>query len=278
MKNILYNNFEYLHKPGSILKRLMFPLIDKSRKITCKTYGDRVIKVRLSEPVGKAIFLHGIYDLSVSEGILRLLRSGDSYADIGANVGYTALLASTVLSESSRIHAFEPHPTTLDNLKENLGLNSCKAIVYPFGLSNVGGSGKIHAMEDGHLGAAKLGVEGIPVNLRRLDDLQLEIDFIKIDVEGHELMALKGGKRTLQSVRDLIFEDESLNENVRKFLQDLGFKLFKIGRLRSGPQLYPLPDRDRRVTLWEPQNTLATRDSKNALSSFATPGWRCLWS
>lgn len=58
--------------------------------------------------------------------------------------------------------------------------------------------------------------------------------------------------------------------------QACGFTLFKVGRSISGPALYALPDTARRVSSWEPQNTIATRDVVRLQHRFNDSGWQCL--
>ena len=273
---ILYNNFEYLKRPLSIFRRMNLRFLAADKFICCIMNNKKHIKVRLSEPVGKGVYLHGVYDLGVSEGILRLTNPTDTFGDIGANVGYTSLLASSIVKSEGQIHAFEPHPETIKELKRNLELNNSRVKIHPYGLSEHSGKASMTVHEEGHRGAAKIGKGGVQVELRRLDDLGVNFNFIKIDVEGHELETLKGLRFTLERVRDMIFEDDKCSTELHSLLSHLGFTLFKIGRKIDGPSLYELPDNERRVTNWEPQNYLATRNPERAIKLFAPRGWRCL--
>src|SRR5687768_706385 len=66
--------------------------------------------------------------------VLRLiLRPGDTYIDVGANIGTTVIPAADRVGSTGIVWAFEPHPTIARYLSENVQLNS---------LSNV----RIHAV------------------------------------------------------------------------------------------------------------------------------------
>lgn len=51
------------------------------------------------------------------------LKKGDTYIDVGANVGVTVIPAAKCIGESGRVIAVEPHPAICSYLKENIELN-----------------------------------------------------------------------------------------------------------------------------------------------------------
>jgi hypothetical protein len=55
----------------------------------------------------------------------RNIQAGMKYLEIGANIGYFTVLASTLAGNTGRAHAFEPEPTAFSLLKINCGLNHC---------------------------------------------------------------------------------------------------------------------------------------------------------
>lgn len=148
--------------------------------------------------------------------VRRLLRPGDCVVDAGANIGYvTALLASWV-GPSGRVHSIEPVPETCDLLRRavrSLGLDQVQ--VHHCAVSDHDGVGRMEVPEypgggenfyESHLtsDAAAAG-RCVEVPLRRLDTVLGEdagrVAFVKMDVEGHEQVALLGATRLLERAR-----------------------------------------------------------------------------
>jgi FkbM family methyltransferase len=57
------------------------------------------------------------------------LRPGDTFIDIGANIGYFSLLAASRVGSTGQVHSFEPNPETFKGLQHNVVLNGFKQIV-----------------------------------------------------------------------------------------------------------------------------------------------------
>ncbi|MDW8320126.1 MAG: FkbM family methyltransferase, partial [Armatimonadota bacterium] len=58
-----------------------------------------------------------------SKVLRQLLRPGDVYIDVGANIGHLALEAAQCVGEAGQVYAFEAHPTIAQYLRENVQLN-----------------------------------------------------------------------------------------------------------------------------------------------------------
>jgi hypothetical protein len=66
-------------------------------------------------------FYCGLHESEDMAFVLHLLRPGDVFYDVGANVGSYTLLAATA---GARVHAFEPSPPTAARLRRNVALNA----------------------------------------------------------------------------------------------------------------------------------------------------------
>jgi FkbM family methyltransferase len=68
----------------------------------------------------RAVILYGAWEPGVTQQITSILEPGDTFVDIGANVGYHSLLAATV---TNSVVAIEAHPGTFEKLRANMDMN-----------------------------------------------------------------------------------------------------------------------------------------------------------
>src|SRR5262249_16356678 len=135
------------------------------------------------------------YEPAETRFVRTVLREGDTFADVGANVGWFTLLASMIVGRQGRIHAFEPRPETVDYLEKRVFLNrpEGQVTIYRYGLSDADGQTLlVWAKDTDNPGGSFLAdhkphpsAESQLVAVRSLDDLALSrLDFMKVDVEG----------------------------------------------------------------------------------------------
>jgi len=147
---------------------------------------------------------------SIEPDEVRIVRSilqsieARTVLDVGANVAHFSI----AMAERCRtVHAFEPNPPVYAKLLANIKLNPNRNIVpHNFGLSDVDTVLPFQSVSAGHDGQGNFTVDGdlsLPVSPGDTLDID-QVDFIKIDVEGHELRALRGLARTLASHRPII--------------------------------------------------------------------------
>ena len=192
-----------------------------------------------------APFFQGGYEPDVALLLDALLPEGGVFFDIGSNWGYFSLYAASN-HQALAIHAFEPFPSTYADLircVEQAGiahLVTCHQVA----LSEADGDARIHLPDRLHSGQATVSASGgTRVPTRRLDSMKLpRPDFIKMDVEGHEIEVLRGAVETLRMHKPfLIFENtkpyhgppETVLEPLF-FLQHLGYRLYAPAIQRAG--------------------------------------------
>jgi len=132
--------------------------------------------------------------------------SGDVIIDAGAYFGDTALWFSKYIG-NGRVYAFEPMEDNFKILKENIKANSLEKIVIPVkkGVGETESKLKI----SGYAGGASVefgGSNGKTIDIISIDkfvsDNKIEhVDFIKMDIEGAELSALKGAAETIKKFK-----------------------------------------------------------------------------
>lgn len=165
-----------------------------------------------------------------------LCRRPGTSVDVGANLGiYTQML----LRQRQRVVAVEPNPGLARRLRSAFG---DRIRVVEAALSSEPGRATIHvpilrgreidtrATLEPELHAGMM-TRRLEVNVRTLDTLDVsDVDFLKIDVEGHELEVIRGGMRMLKATQPrLLIEMEERHrshviEHMVKLLGPLGYR------------------------------------------------------
>lgn len=173
------------------------------------------MKLDLADWLGQHIFATGEYEPSTTALIQSLLKPGNVFVDVGANAGYFSLLAAKTIGKHGRVYAFEPAPETYKELVNNIHLNQFENIkTYPIAASNYQGSIDFSIAPETHKGLSSFrtiaGSKKLTVPTMQLDnvvDFPLEIDLVKIDVEGAECRVLSGMNRIIRRCKpDFIIE------------------------------------------------------------------------
>jgi FkbM family methyltransferase len=275
---------EYLFRPGQILRRLLFKPSNDSAPLPLP--WNCTINACTAEVLGRSIATQGVYDLPVTEAIMRLTDAGDTAFDVGANIGYMTLVLAMSVGPRGRVVSFEPSPNVLPTLRMNVSnwksLQIAPVEIKTFALSDRDGEGRLGfpAYCNQNWGVASLEVEeaGIPVKRCRLDSLESGgAAVMKVDVEGHEAAVFSGAENLLarKLIRDIVFEEHHpYPARSHQILLEHGYRIFRLARSAWRPLLLPAdaPPRQRYL----PSNFVATTDSSRAESRCRPQGWRAL--
>jgi FkbM family methyltransferase len=164
----------------------------------------------------------------------------EAFLDVGANIGLYSVFVG--LATPVELHAFEPVSRNCHQLCGNLFVNqlSERAQVYPLALSDQVGEAEIH-IDPTSTGVSRLATDDGSrdpsvftrrerIRLARLDDLldwQGRRLFIKIDVEGHELPALRGMQQLLANNQVILQVEAFAGEAARAlaaFMEGIGYR------------------------------------------------------
>ena len=163
------------------------------------------------------------YDTEDICACLRLFEPDSVVLDVGANVGFWTVPMARVLSGGGKIHAFEPLPSNLKRLRENVRLNGLEGVVeiHEVGLSDKAATVEISLREDfsngSDTGNAAIVIDEsdrqfrcTAIAVEALDEvfpsLKLErLDFAKADIEGHEDKFLAGASSVISQFRPVLY-------------------------------------------------------------------------
>lgn len=162
--------------------------------------GQSMIGPLEDESVFKYIVKDGAWEPHVTKLIMESLEPGDVFVDVGANLGYFTIIASRLVGASGAVHAFEPAPLNYNYIIKNIQLNALKNVqLHKTGLWNCCSTKKL-TIPPKFYGGARIDTAGeIEISCIALDDLALAPNLIKIDIEGAEIFALEGIRRTIDT-------------------------------------------------------------------------------
>jgi FkbM family methyltransferase len=200
---------------------------------------------------GRAVLLHGCLEPETVALLSALLSEGMTYVDVGANIGHHALIAASRVGERGAIHAFEPAPAMFEALRRNMRRNGCRNVscnncalgdqqgVAQFYLSDIS-----HSCANSLARTVHVTDRQVSISVRTLDDYAVaaainRLDVLKVDVEGAELMVLRGAERTISQFQPLIVLEFSKHTiafgyeaaELAQTLRNLEYELFTVGTM-----------------------------------------------
>lgn len=171
-----------------------------------------------------------------------LMNRGETFVDVGANVGYYSLKTALENNENEvKVIAIEAHPETYlaflkniecDNLEGIIAINKAVAdkkqetMMYEMCTSDgiwMAGNSSIYVAFDGDA--------SVPIQCDTLDNLLAghKVDALKMDIEGAEVMALTGASRVLSELCKIVVEIHGENlATIQSILKDRGFEITVI--------------------------------------------------
>jgi FkbM family methyltransferase len=225
--------------------------------------GARLMWIDLSDRLISLGCLQDAYEPAETRFVRGILTANDIFVDVGANIGWYAFLASTIIGDGGHIHAFEPRRPIVDYLQRTVTLNGLDKLitVQPIGLSNEkkseilmweaisgNGGGASFARDD-----ASADMVCQTIEVRSLDSLDLgHVDVIKIDVEGAEPLVIEGATTTIERDRPIILTEVLPSQLKRvsgrspqqyfEFFLSRNYRGFIVDSFRCGESVVGYPD------------------------------------
>ena len=189
----------------------------------------------------------GLVERPVQQALVEVLRPGDSFFDVGANVGFFTLVASRSVGHSGSLHAFEARSDIARVAQRNLRRNGLSGEVLNVAVGDSDGTVELFVAD--HPGgstiersqAASIGrteiVQQVTID-RLVASGRLPIpNVVKIDVEGAEPAVIRGMSTTLREHRPIVIfelDDQDSTRVESQFLEmqdrlaDLGYRCERL--------------------------------------------------
>ncbi len=193
-----------------LLGRTMRPYyyLGGRRGMTQLSTGQLFIVNTEARDIATWIIHAGVWENFVDDILSALVRPGDTFLDVGANMGYYTVKIGGMVGEQGRVFSFEPNPSFFDVLSDNCHINGfdSRAKCFNAAAGETAGSSSL-TFEPRYPGGGMVGlgaeyaVQGrlqVEVPVIVIDDVvEGKADLIKIDVEGFEPLVLRGMKNLL---------------------------------------------------------------------------------
>ena len=200
--------------------------------------------------------------------IPKFCKPGNVVMDIGANVGEWTLHMAKMVGETGRVFSIDPIPSMTKALKKTIAVNNLSQVsVSQYAMSNKIGHSKLvspfdkdnrvksgwsrltgdeeYCSPEELMTATYPGIKEVTkINTIEVQTITLDsfisekcierLDFIKIDVEGHERWVIEGGQQTLKTLKpSLVLEvgaekKKEDREKIADQLRTLGYEIFGV--------------------------------------------------
>lgn len=160
--------------------------------------------------IHRDLFLDGVKEPMATAHLKEVLSKNDIVLEIGANIGYYALLESRMCK---KVYALEPIPENANNLNINIGLNQYSNIeLFQIALGEAKGSRYINLSAKSNWHSFYPIKGAVAKQLIEMDTADNFLSgkesptFVRMDVEGYELSVIKGMRNTLKKISRLFIE------------------------------------------------------------------------
>ncbi|WP_433050919.1 FkbM family methyltransferase [Dactylosporangium sp. CS-033363] len=198
--------------------------IGNNRMLVDVVYGAMLVVPSDDYSLMPSLVTWGAIEPPLTKFLAGEIKAGQTFVDVGANIGYFTVLATQRVGAAGRVIAFEANPTTAGILRDNLAVNWLTehnvevrnqaaysengTIAFNASARWVGDSSIRHRPENAHRldEITRLNIPAV-----RLDDALADagtIDILKIDIEGGEYHAFLGMQNLIRRrrIRRIVFE------------------------------------------------------------------------
>ncbi|MDQ3025080.1 MAG: FkbM family methyltransferase [Pseudomonadota bacterium] len=228
--------------------------LDRSNEHIVDCFGFRYLVPSLRDSVAFTLLVDGVYEATELNFVMSQVEEGDTFVDVGANIGCYSLPVARKVGARGKVLAIEASPKIYGYLTENVRENALSNIcAIEAALLDIDGESQFHDAPADHSGmgsiAPQFGATPIAVAARRLDTLVREVGIskvkiIKADVEGYESHVFKGAQELLtgESPPLIVFEFVDWAENralgrvgdAQQVLRNFGYLIWVLDDYLAG--------------------------------------------
>lgn len=168
-----------------------------------------IVDPRRNKGIDASLYYNGVYEAGTLHFLQQVLRPGDTFVDVGANIGLMSIIGAKLVGPHGWVHAFEPVPAIHSVLEQNVRLNGLANVTaHRIALGAAKELREIREQPQINRGSASLLSNDDPTSIVHLVEVDTadnlfeaadtyRVRLVKIDVEGWELEVLRGAEKLL---------------------------------------------------------------------------------
>jgi len=216
---------------------------EKKNLVTRKIHNFEFLLDLESDGISKPLYYQGFRERVFMSLLYQEINEGDVCIDLGSNIGFTTLFMSERVGESGKVYAIEPDPWNVNMLKENIKRNNFdnNTKVYEIAVTDEKKEIEFWQSDKSNLSSVqktKYSTKSLKVKGHSLETFLEGKDypnFIKMDIEGHEVKVFEGGlnyfknnnegtTKILLEVHPQFYDEENNFEAILEEYFKIGFK------------------------------------------------------
>lgn len=245
-------NVGYSKLSGSGLYKI--PLVKKVNKKILSLIRQKSVVVNgltlyLDKKDSLNLTLNKNYEPAETAFLKATIKKGQHVVDVGANIGYYTTLLASLVGEEGRVYAFEPDAENFELLKKNIAINGFKNVV----VENMAVSDAVKDIflyysgdkGDQRIYDSRDGRQSRMIRATSLDEYFTngqQIDFLKMDIQGAEGLALRGMAAIIRRSRSIVLNIEFWPFGLEK--SGFGSLNFLDELVKAGLRFYDLNNKD----------------------------------
>lgn len=237
----------YQEKRAIVVEDLKTAKTDKLKLHNTKTGKYFLPSDAKQDVIANTIINNRIFDEDVVVCAEKYIVPGSAVLDVGTNFGQMSILFSKMVGSAGSVYSFEADNFVFEILKKNIEVNSCSNVIPVYGAVHDVPDSILNFPEQdfkrfgtyGSYGIDYINKTGRKVPTITIDsiDINKKISFMKIDIQGGDLNALRGAKNTIKNHKmpvlfeyEYQFQDElMLNfQDYVDFVQEIEYKFQRV--------------------------------------------------